>query len=532
MRLLYALLLFATAAACRSASPAVVDSGDLAPLEVGGHVFHRRVLANGLHALAVQDEEEHVTVFVVLGAGKRQETAATTGLAHLTEHAMYTGTPTTGADQHDEKVKALGGQSNAFTREDYTLYYDHAVPIDGLDMVLIMEADRMRNIAFDEEAVLHERERLRVEEEGTYLVSQALNEELESVVFRRHPYGAGVLDAGRHTLAPTLPVDTVHAFYDTYYHPDNAAVAVVGPLDPKAALDAIERRFGHLPRGPMRPAVSTEPDVEAPRVERLPSHLTRDRWEHVWLTPAMGDPDRITLDLLARILSRRARPDGTSFASQMGTRVDRELFRVAATGPTAERELDELLNEVRTQGVDPAEVEEMKRLLRDDLVDFPLRGEPYLSLAGHVATYEVFGHADLLVKYPAIVDSITAAEVQRVARKHLDPARRISVVFEASGEADLPLPDDLKLLETAAEEAVFAGDLPRAIAAYTKLLESERLSPVFRVIHLRSRGEIHKQMGSYAAAIADFEAALARFEWPEVRDLLDEVRALQKGSDE
>jgi len=49
-------------------------------------------LGNGLRAIAVRDEGEGVSVFMVIAAGNRQETETTTGLAHLTEHAMYTGT--------------------------------------------------------------------------------------------------------------------------------------------------------------------------------------------------------------------------------------------------------------------------------------------------------------------------------------------------------------------------------------------------------------------------------------------------------
>ena len=103
-------------------------AADLPKIRIGAHEFHRRKLANGLRAVAVRDTGEKVSVFMVIGAGKRQETPATTGLAHLTEHALFTGTPTTPLGKHDAKIRALKGESNAYTRDDFTAYYAHKIP--------------------------------------------------------------------------------------------------------------------------------------------------------------------------------------------------------------------------------------------------------------------------------------------------------------------------------------------------------------------------------------------------------------------
>ncbi|MCH2112970.1 MAG: insulinase family protein, partial [Planctomycetes bacterium] len=72
------------------------ESAPLSDLIIGEHVFERRELANGLRAVAVQEEGDTTTVFMAVAVGTRNETAETTGLAHLTEHAMFAGTPITG----------------------------------------------------------------------------------------------------------------------------------------------------------------------------------------------------------------------------------------------------------------------------------------------------------------------------------------------------------------------------------------------------------------------------------------------------
>jgi len=503
-------------------------AGDLPPIQVGEHVFERRLLGNGLHAVAARDADEGVSVFMVVAAGKRNETASTTGLAHLTEHAMYTGTAKTGPGEHDRLIAQMGGKSNAFTREDYTLFYDHEIPKETLDEVLAMEADRLRHLSFDEQALLHERERLRIEEEQTWQPSQALTERLEAAVFQTHPYGVGVLDERGHTLAPGLEPGQVREFYDRHYQPRSVAVVVAGAIEPSRALDAIEHAFGALPAGPPPAPVPEEPEVSEPRSVSLPSELPRDRLEWVWLVPAMGHPDRPALDLLARLLSRRATNEGAPVFASMGGRVDKDLFRLAATGPSAAADLAAILNSLYAGEIDAAEVEQVKNLLADSFSARPLRGRPYFSLAADFGIYEVLGHAEEMAGYGSAVDRLTADDVLRVARQYLRPERRVSVLFVGTGAELAALPEDRAELQRAAVEAAQAGDLDRAIAAYDKLLAGDP-SKMLEVIALADRGKLRMQQRDYDAAIRDFERALEITDYPDLRDLLDEARALRAG---
>ncbi len=523
-----ALLLLLALAAGAQEGARDPSARDLEPLTLGEHVFHRRELANGLRAAAVADEEDSVSVFMVIGAGKRQEGSTTTGLAHLTEHAMYTGTPTTGPDQHDRRVKEMGGQSNAFTREDYTLYYDHGVPIDRLGEVLAMEADRLRNLSFDEAAVLHERGRLEREEAATHTPAMAREELLESVLFRSHPYGAGLLDEEGHTLAPRLSVAQIRHFYDLYYHPDNVAVVVVGGLEPSVALDAVQAAFGQLPRGPARPPVPIEPDRLRGGSARFASELSQDRLEHAWLVPAIDHPDRPALDVLARLLSRRTLSDGAPVQAASGGRVDREIFRLAGTGPRAAAELKALEEELRAALLAEDEVNEVKALLRDDFTAPLLRDRPYLALAGTWGVFEVLGHPEYPVRYAEAIDAVTPEDLREAARRHLTAERRFEIVFEGSGEPPPPLPEDPKELSQVAQDARASGDLERAVAAYTRLLE-QKPNKMFTVIYHAERGQVRMEQRDYLSAIADFEEALAVIDYPAVRDLLQEARELQYG---
>ena len=501
---------------------------DLAPISFGEYVFHRRLLGNGLHAVAVPDEGKGISVFMIIGAGKRQETPSTTGLAHLTEHAMYTGTAKTGPGDHDRRIRAMGGKSNAFTREDYTLFYDHEVPVGELGEVLAMEADRLRSLSLDPRAVYQERERLREEEAGTWQPSQHLTERLEAAVFVRHPYAAGIMDDEGHTLASVLGIWDIREFYDRNYHPRSVAVVVAGNTEPEQALDAIQKAFGPLPAGPAPEPPVEEPAVAEPRSVSLPSSLPLDRVEWVWLVPAMGDRDRPALTVLARLLSRRTTESGAPLFVSMGHRVDKDIFRLAVVGPSAERDLEKILRELLDGQINASELEEVKRLEEASRERQPLRARPYFSLAATFGVYEVLGHTEVLVQYPDAVERLTPDEVLRVARAYLDPKRRVEVRFEGTGAELEPLPEDESELHRAADEATQAGDLDSAVAAYTKLLSLD-LGKMSRVIALASRGKVRMRQRNYGAAIRDFERALELIDYPDLHDLLDEARALEAG---
>jgi zinc protease len=501
---------------------------DLPAVSLGGYVFQRRLLGNGLHAVAARDDGNGVSVFMVVAAGKRQETSKTTGLAHLTEHAMYTGTSRTGPGEHDRRIREMGGKSNAFTREDFTLFYDHEIPEEALDEVLSMEADRLRNLSFDRKAIYEERERLRREETKTWQPSQQLTERLEAAVFRRHPYGAGLMDDEGHTLASVLGVRDIRAFYDRYYHAGSVAVVVAGQVDPARALDAIQRAFGPLPPGPPRQPPPEEPEIAEPRSLSLPSSLPRDRIEWVWLVPAMGNRDRPALDVAAHLLSRRATESGAPIFVSVGSRVDKDLFRMAVVGPNAARDLDGVLSGLLEGRIDAAEFEEAKRLAARSREGQSLRARPYFALAATFGVYEVLGHTDVLVHYRSDVERLTIEDVLRVARARLDPQRRVEVRFEGTGVAFAPLPEGESALHRVADEATQAGDLDRAVEAYTKLLSLE-LNPMSRVIALASRGKVRMQQREYSAAIEDFERALEVIDYPDLHDLLDEARELEAG---
>ncbi len=526
-------------AAGAAAPPRPAAAFDPGELVVAGHRFERRILANGLTAVAIRDPANHAgttSVFVIYGVGKRMEGALTTGIAHLTEHAMYAGTASTPAGQHDARIHALGGESNAYTRQDVTIYYDSKIPAAALDEVLAMEADRMRGLTFERAAFEHERARLVEEEAGTVTESARRSELLESLVFRAHPYGAGLLDAAGHTLAGQLTLEQVRDFYDLWYHPERAAVVVAGDLDAEAALGAIERAFAAIPAGGATPPMPSEPDDAPGGTATVPAPtLTRTRVSLAWVGPAANRGpsdarDRAALSVLAAALSKENLRGGAPIDAGVGDGIDRDLVVISATGPSAEHELEKRLERARAEGIAAKALTHEVEAALQALAERPLIAErPYFALAGAVGADVALGLADLAAGTEETLRSLTPETIRDAARRWLAPERAWVIRFEPTDAslASRPLPEDAEALQHLAEEAAESGELDRAIAAYEKLL-ARNPNRMWTVIYLYEVGALRLRLHDLAGARRDLERALTLVDYPAVRELLAEVAAQEK----
>ena len=529
-----------TPAQVPTTQPAVQPTARVSSFDVGEHTFVTRRLDNGVRAFVVQDAGDDAdglaSIFVVISAGNRDESEATTGLAHLTEHALYTGTPTTGTDEHDRIVQQeLDGESNASTRDDYTIYYDHRIPEASLARVLAMEVDRMANISWIEPAVLHERDRLRIEELHTWNPSITREELLEHAVYQKEGYRWGRRNEQGHTKAPGLGMDVMRDFYERWYRPENAAVVVVTPGDPVEALDQIEAAFAGW-QGKAGVDVqprATEPKPFGPRTRRFESGLAQDRVEYCWVVPPRAHEDAVALAVLARVLDRMKTSAGEPFQVSYNERQGSSLFRIAANGPNAATELEGLMARLRESGLSVEQVADAQREEADRYSSLPLRARPYFSLAAEVARFGVYGEHGLVAYWSSSVQALDRDAVVAAAHTHLSPKTRVLVHFTAADDAEAAreLPTETAALAKFAQDAGEAGEYQLAVAAYTELL-ARKPNKMNTVIYLATRGQLHMDKEDWDAAITDFEFALTVVDYPAVRDLLQEAKRRKSERDD
>jgi zinc protease len=269
--------------------------------------FTRHTLANGLDVLVHEDHNcPIVAVNLWYHVGSKNEHPGHTGFAHLFEHLMFEGS------QHHDKgyfqpLQEAGGTLNGSTNADRTNYWE-VVPTNALDLALWMESDRMGYLlpALTEarfnnqrDVVLNER-RQNYENRPYGLAGMAI---VAALYPPDHPYHWLTIGDAADLRAAKL--DDVKAFFQTYYRPRNASLALAGDVDTAQALELAERYFGDLESGSEPPPVQFTAPAPLTSEIRL---MIEDRVELprlylAWHSPALFADDDAELDLVADVLA-------------------------------------------------------------------------------------------------------------------------------------------------------------------------------------------------------------------------------------
>ena len=203
-------------------------------------------LENGMKVLLVENRVAPVaTIMVLYKVGSRNEAVGYTGSTHLLEHMMFKGTPTFNKERNTQiaaTLQKIGAAFNATTWYDRTNYFE-TVPSDQLELAIQLEADRMRNSLIADADRQSEMTVVRNElERGQNEPSEVLDEAVYAMAFREHPYHHPTI--GWRTDVEGVPTSRLKEFYDTFYHPNNATVILVGDFDEGEALSLIDKHFG------------------------------------------------------------------------------------------------------------------------------------------------------------------------------------------------------------------------------------------------------------------------------------------------
>jgi len=225
-------------------SPAVRAAAAPAGIDVT-----RATLPNGLQVVVLRDRlAPVVTTWLNLQAGSDDEPI--TGLAHAQEHMFFRGSHTLSGAAADQIAGFTGDQDNADTQSEITQYF-HLVPAADLDLAL--QLDRSRFTGILDSQTDWSQERGAIEQEVTRDNSDAnyrLYVKLLHHIMAGTPYadeGLGTLESfGKQINAPQL-----QAFYNAWYHPNAAIYVIAGDVDPQAAIAAVRRYLGPIPRGPL-----------------------------------------------------------------------------------------------------------------------------------------------------------------------------------------------------------------------------------------------------------------------------------------
>lgn len=269
-----------------------------------GHIhFSRKSLSNGLIVIHHHDTTTPFVVFNLLyKVGARDEFSENTGFAHLFEHLMFEGTKE--VPYFDGPLQEAGGENNAFTNNDYTNYYD-IVPDINAEVPFWLESDRMANLDIQLKS-LNLQKKVVIEEFKENYINQPYGDashHLREMVYKEHPYRWPTIGKEiAHIQNATL--EDVRAFFQQYYVPNNAILAVGGNIESQQAFDWVNKWFGDIPGNPaLKNNVFSEPEQTAATIKTLRADVPQDALFLAFKMPARLEEGYYAADVATDILA-------------------------------------------------------------------------------------------------------------------------------------------------------------------------------------------------------------------------------------
>ena len=420
-------------------------AADTSKINDGATVL-RSTLSNGLRVIIVRDPlAPVVTTEINYLVGSNETPKGFPGMAHALEHMMFRGSPGLSASQLALISAEMGGNFDADTQQAVTQYFFTTTAKD-LGLALHLEAIRMRGVLNTD--ALWKQERGAIEQEvaqdlsnpGYVYYSQLLAE-----MFKGTPYAHDAL--GTKASFDKTTGAMLRKFHETWYAPNNAVLVIAGDVDPHKTLSEIKRLFGKIPtkKLPPRPQVKLEP------VKARTLHLNTDQPYGTALIafrlPGFSSKDYAASAVLSDILSsQRGKlyalvPEGKALGTgfSLSTFPDTGIGFAEAVFPKG-GDAKGLLAKMRniltdyTQHGFPEDLLEAAK--RHETVSVEFQKNTISTLANAWSQAVAVEGRDSPEDDVRAIQAVTAADVQRVAKKYLDFDHAITAVLtpQASGK--------------------------------------------------------------------------------------------------
>jgi len=515
--------------ACASTEMMAAEPVAVAAPTGGGEVvvpplgFIKRTLPNGMDVYTARDTStSNVTVQVWYRVGSKDDPEARSGFAHLFEHLMFKATKDFPDETFDRLTEDVGGNNNAFTSDDVTAYHE-TIPSNHLERLIFAEAIRLGSLVVNENVFESERDVVKEEYRQGVLAQpygRLFSLFVPATVYQESPYRRSTIGSIENLDAATI--EDVRRFHATYYRPDNAFLIVAGNFD-QAQLDGwIDRYLAPLPN-PDRPLPANrvvEPEPTGPReVTFHAPNVPLPAVVLAWPTVAYRDADRIALTVPDGVLSTgessrlyRSLVYEQQLAAQASSSPDfaqqagyLSAYAIMAGGKTPDEGIAALRAEIarfRDEPVTEAELAEAK----NELVADALRSRETVDDRANVLGFALIQTNDASVadREIAAIQAVTAADIQRVARRYLTDQRSVTIRYLNADEAnpvsqqvtevtapvqiaDLAPVGEILTLLPEAERAALPG-IAEAVAPVTPPVADFRLDNGLRVLVVEKDG--------------------------------------------
>jgi zinc protease len=414
-----------------------------AAAEKPGKVFNAKSteLDNGMRVLLVENHRAPVVTHMLwYNVGAADEPPGKSGLAHYLEHLMFKGTKSTKPGEYAETIRALGGNMNAFTGQDYTAYYA-SIARKHLQKVMRMEADRMQNLAPEGKHITSER-KVVLEERAQRTDNdprRRFREQLADALFVNSSYGTPII-GWRHEIEG-LDWDKAKPFYKKWYSPANAILVVSGDVK-WDRLKALAREvYGDIPAGqaPERTRAVVPAFSAQSRITMRHKALHQPVFMRNYLVPGykQDKQDSLALQVLGnimdggqstrlyqRLVNERAIASSVSLYYNSDVLGPAEL-RISATpapGVTLtalEKAIEAEIEKLRENAPSEGEVEQAITRLQNEAVYARDSLQGPAMIIGHGLT--TGSSLAEIETWPRQIAGVTPKEVRRVADTYLRP---------------------------------------------------------------------------------------------------------------
>ncbi|ATB44415.1 zinc protease [Cystobacter fuscus] len=407
-------------------------------------------LDNGLRVLLFPDPTKStVTLNITYFVGSRHEGYGETGMAHLLEHLLFKGTPTT--PNVPQALTQRGARPNGTTWLDRTNYFEtFPASDDNLRWALSFEADRMVNSFIAKKDLDTEMTVVRNElERGENEPSRVLGQRVMSAAYLWHNYGKSTI--GARADLEHVPIDRLQAFYKKYYRPDNAMLVLAGRFEPAQALAEVKKTFGRLkaPKQPLPVTYTEEPVQDGERRVTLRRVGDVSALTTVYHVPEGAHPDFAAIDVLS--LSLGMTPSGRLYKALVETKKaasaggyslqlhDPGVLTFRATvrdGQSLDAAREALLTTVEDAARTPFTDEEVGRAKTALLKQVELTLNDSEGAAIELSEWAAIGDWRLFFLHRDRIEAVTPADVTRVAAEYLKSSNRTLGEFLPTARPD------------------------------------------------------------------------------------------------
>ena len=395
--------------------------------------FEKFTLSNGLKVIFHKDPTTPLAVINTLfDVGARDESPDKTGFAHLFEHLMFGGS--VNIEDFDAPLQNAGGESNAFTSNDITNYYN-IIPAQNIETALWLESDRLLSLAFTEKSLETQRSVVIEEFKQRYL-NQPYGDvwlELRPLAYTTHPYQWATIGKEIKHIEDASMED-VKSFFYKHYTPSNAIVCIAGNFELDYVKQIMEKWYGDIPSG-IKPAriLPLEPKQEIFREKTIESKVPSNAFYYAFKMAEKKSFEYYVTDLLSDALGRDK-------SSKLYISLQKELKLVTeihcyitgsldnglliiegkiAPGETFEKidsEIWKVLEKLKNKLLSDSDLERIKNKISTSK-EFQEQG--LLNRAMNLCLYELLGDANGVNEEASLYESITAAHIHTIANEIL-----------------------------------------------------------------------------------------------------------------